>query len=84
MLVEGVSSSRKEFRLYLSYAIWVETPLEVCKERGIARDMADKAAKKTYQELENDWRRWHKYELEYVKQHSPREYADVVISGTSS
>ncbi len=82
MILEGVSSSRKEFREYLAYSIWVETPKELCLARGIARDLADNEACKTKNEIVNDWEKWHAYEDAYVAEHSPLEYVDTVIDGT--
>jgi hypothetical protein len=38
VIFDGVSAARREIAPYLSYAIWVETPPEVCVRRGIERD----------------------------------------------
>ena len=82
MILEGVSSARKEFRPYLTYAIWVETPKDICMKRGMSRDLENKESGKTYEEIVADWEKWHKYEDEYVKRDNPREFADVEVSGT--
>lgn len=73
MIIEGVSSSRKEFQQYLSYSIWVETPKEICFERGIARDGEDKRA---------EWEKLHEYEDEYVARDDPMSRANITINGT--
>lgn len=72
MLMEGVSSARKEFRPYLSYAIWVETPLEICIKRGIERDG---------EHMRQQWEKWLKEEDEFIKRDNPRAYADLKVSG---
>ncbi|MCA9361671.1 AAA family ATPase [Candidatus Kaiserbacteria bacterium] len=38
MILEGVSSSRREFRDRISFSIFVDTPKEICLHRGIERD----------------------------------------------
>ena len=38
VVLEGVTSSRRAFRPYLSFAVWVETPRELRLARGIDRD----------------------------------------------
>ncbi|HYH36451.1 MAG TPA: hypothetical protein VD706_03055 [Candidatus Saccharimonadales bacterium] len=80
MIIEGVSSSRKEFRPYLAYSIWIETPKEICLKRGISRDLAD--IDKSEKEIEQKWNEWHQYEEEYVKRDDPRGYADIIVDGT--
>lgn len=82
MILEGVSASRPEFRPYISYAIWVDTPKEIYMKRGIDRDLANKEVKKTYDELVEEWNQNHVYEDEYVSRDKPQAYADVVIDGT--
>lgn len=72
VILEGVSSARKEFRPYLSYAIWVETPLEICLQRGLERDGQDK------REM---WLKWQADEKEYVARDNPQTYANVVVKG---
>src|SRR6478672_9439015 len=41
LVVEGVSSSRKAFRPYLAFSIWVEMPREERLRRGLERDGED-------------------------------------------
>lgn len=83
MILEGVSAARREFRPYLAYSIWVETPENVCLERGIARDLATNPDGKSRAQLEADWRKWHAYENEYVARDNPQQYADITIKGTA-
>jgi uridine kinase len=75
MVLEGVSSVRHEFRPYLTYAIWVETPKELCLKRGLERDGQDKL---------EQWEKWFAEEDAYIARDNPREYADIEISGAGN
>lgn len=74
VILEGVGSSRKEFRPYLSYTVWVDTPKDVCIARGIERDGEN---------MRNQWEEWWAAEEEYIAEHQPQEYANQVVSGVS-
>ncbi|MBU6323181.1 MAG: hypothetical protein KGI41_01635 [Patescibacteria group bacterium] len=78
MILEGVSSSRREFRKYISMAIFIDTPEDVCFRRGTERDLA---TGKTQKEVEAEWKNWLKEEDEYFARDNPKSYADVVIDG---
>jgi uridine kinase len=79
MILEGVSSLRKEFRPYLSLGIFVDTPEDVCLERGIARDTG---TGKSREELTQIWQKWLQDEHDYLTRDQPQDYADIVIDGT--
>ena len=79
MILEGVSSSRKEFGEYISLSIFVDTPEEECLRRGIERD---KSTGKSEAELTKIWKEWIKEENEYFERDNPKANADVVIDGT--
>ena len=79
MILEGVSSLRKEFRPYLSLGIFVDTPEAVCLERGLTRDAA---TGKSREELMLTWQQWLQDENDYLERDRPRDYADVIIDGT--
>ena len=79
MILEGVGSLRKEFRDYISFGIFVDTPKSVCLQRGIERD---RATGKTEEELIRIWERWFQDEESYIAHDRPQEYADLVIDGT--
>ena len=72
MLVEGVASARRELRPHLSFAIWVDTPRDLCIRRGLERDGDDMA---------EQWEHWRAREEAYVAEHRPQAYADVVVPG---
>jgi uridine kinase len=80
LLLEGVTAARREFRPYLTYAIWVETPLEVCLRRGLERDVGQGEP----DAVEALWREWLAAEELYVVRDAPRAYADLVLDGTEA
>lgn len=79
MILEGVSSSRREFRDYISFSIFVDTPKETCLQRGIERDTGTGKSK---EELAKMWEQWFAEEDAYIKRDSPKENADLVTDGT--
>ncbi|MBP7875732.1 (d)CMP kinase [Candidatus Woesebacteria bacterium] len=83
MILEGVSALRKEFRQYISFGIFVDTPIEICIARGVARDILD-GSKKSREEIERMWREWANGELKYFENHSPKAFADLTLDGTRS
>ena len=78
LIVEGVGSLRREFRRYLSVAILVVTPREVCMTRGISRDAAMGARELVLE----TWNRWFDDELGYMARDEPEKFADIVLDGT--
>lgn len=57
MILEGVSSLRKELRDYISIGIFVNTPREICLQRGIERDINNDTGK-TEIEITAMWEKW--------------------------
>ena len=74
LILEGVSSSRKAFRPYLSYSVWVETPREERLRRGLERDG---------EEARKQWEQWMEEEAKYIAEEHPEQHVDVVVSGTN-
>jgi uridine kinase len=72
VLLEGVTATRKAFRPYLAYSIWVETPRDVRLRRGLQRDGERARA---------DWERWMAEEDVYIEQECPQGNADLVLPG---
>ena len=72
VILEGVTASRHAFRPYLAYAIWVETPRELCLQRGIERDG---------EEMRAHWERWRVEEDAYIAREHPELHADTVVPG---
>jgi len=79
MILEGVSSSRKELRDYISLSIFVDTPKEICLKRGVERDGN---TGKSEEELTKIWKDWLAEEDEYMKRDNPKMNADIVLDGT--
>ncbi len=80
MILEGVSALRKEFRPYISYGIFVDTPLEICLRRGFERDKGQDG--KSDEEIKKMWEQWHESEEVYIKRDNPQEFADSVADGS--
>jgi uridine kinase len=72
VIVEGVTASRKAFRSYLAYSIWVETPRDLRLRRGLERD--GEAAL-------GAWTDWMEAEDRYIERERPAERGDLVIPG---
>jgi uridine kinase len=64
-----------KFDLDWDLKIWVETPKEICLERGLARENMP---------LEKSlpaWNVWQQREDEYIRDFKPQEEADIIING---
>jgi uridine kinase len=72
MILEGVAASRREFRPYLAYAVWVDAPKDVCIARGVDRDG---------EAMREQWERWWRDEEAYIRDHRPVVFADAEVSG---
>ena len=72
VILEGVTASREAFRRYLAYAIWVDTPREVCLQRGIERDG---------EHMRDQWERGFESENGYIAREHPELHADTVVLG---
>ena len=73
MILEGVSATRKEFRPYLAYSIWVNTPKDICIARGVERDG---------EKMRQQWEKWWAAEEDYIREHKPQDYVNEIVSGT--
>jgi uridine kinase len=72
VILEGVTASREAFRPYLAHTVWVETPRELCLQRGLERDG---------EEMRADWERWLESEDAYIARERPELHADTVVLG---
>ena len=72
VVLEGVTASRRVFRPYLAYSIWIETPRAVRLQRGIDRDGEDARVQ---------WERWMAEEDRYIESERPHDHVDVVLRG---
>ena len=72
IIIEGVSATRREFRPYLTYSIYVETPRDLRLKRGLERDGEDALPL---------WQGWMAEEDEYLRRDDPVGHADLIIKG---
>ncbi|HEX5099365.1 MAG TPA: hypothetical protein VFV94_07680 [Polyangiaceae bacterium] len=72
VIFDGVSAARREIAQYLSYAIWVETPPELCVRRGIERDGEGARAL---------WEGFTPGLLRFFEADGTRDRADLVVDG---
>jgi uridine kinase len=72
VVVEGVTASRRAFRPYLAYSIWVEADRDVRLQRGIDRDGEEARAQ---------WEQWMAEEDHYIATEHPADHADAVLRG---
>jgi uridine kinase len=74
VILEGVSSMRREFRPYLAYHIWIDTPPDLRRERGLARERGISGEDNLEQ-----WQQWQAVEVEHYQQDQPEAVADLII-----
>lgn len=72
VILEGVSSSREQFRDALAATVWVETPRAERLRRGLERDGED---------ARDYWVQWMRDEDRYFEAERPDLLADVVGNG---
>ena len=80
MILEGVSALRKEFRPYISFGIFVDTPIEICLQRGFERDKGQDG--KSDDEIKLMWQDWYEKEEAYMTRDNPKDFANLVVDGT--
>jgi uridine kinase len=74
LIVEGISSYHPDIAHYYDYKIWIDTPIEVAKERGHARDGSNENAE--------HWDLWAANDLRYQERYHPEQIADFVIANS--
>lgn len=79
MLLEGVGSLRRELRKYISVGVFVDSPRDICLQRGIEREVSLGKPRDAVTRL---WHAWLDEEEAYILQDNPKNYADIVIEGT--
>jgi uridine kinase len=72
LIVEGVSSSRREFDPFLALRIWVEASADTRLRRGLERDG---------DEMIDQWKTWMHAEEEHFAADDPLPRADIIVSG---
>lgn len=74
VLVEGVTSIADDIAAFYDLTVWVETPLDVCLQRGVARD--GESARDQWEQV------WLPGDDHYREVQRPDERADVIIRGS--
>ncbi|MBW4060958.1 hypothetical protein HJC99_00040 [Candidatus Saccharibacteria bacterium] len=74
VIIEGFGALRPQFRQYVYYGIWVNTPPKVRLTRGLARGHEDAA----------QWRLWQQSDQEYLNLNRPDMAASLIIDGTTT
>lgn len=80
MILEGVGSLRKELAPFLSAGVFVDTPREVCLERGLERDRGMDG--KTDKQITEQWNTWLNADDRYFEMDNPKATAKYVVDGT--
>jgi uridine kinase len=70
LIIEGISSYHPNIARYYTYKIWIDTPIEVAKERGRARDGSNENAA--------HWDLWAANDVAYQDRYHPEKQADFV------
>ena len=73
VIIEGVSSARREFRPYLAFSIFVQTDRSLRLTRGLERNG---------EQARTQWLDWMRQEDEYILRDQPEEFVDIVVAGT--
>ena len=71
LIIERISCYHPNIAHYYDYKNWVDTPIEIAKARGQARDIGN--------ENESMWDMWAANDLAYQLQYHPEQVADYVI-----
>jgi uridine kinase len=82
MILEGVSSLRKEFAPYISLGIFVDTDKDTCLQRGFERDKGNGG--KSDEEIRKMWDEWYRDENEFYIADNVKSRADIILDGTKS
>lgn len=75
LLVEGVSSTRRELREWMNYTIWMETDMQLAESRGLERDGPDGY---------DFWFEWQRSEQPFFAADQPWTRAALIVDGAPS
>jgi uridine kinase len=74
LVVEGVASGSRSYAGLVTVLVWVEVPVDLRLERGLARDGV---------ELDEHLRAWALAEQDHFARDGTRDRADLVVDGTA-
>lgn len=72
LIIEGITSFHPTIEDYYDFKIWVDTPIEISKQRGQLRDKGN--------ENEAMWDKWADCDLVYKEKFHPENRADFIIN----
>lgn len=75
LIVEGISSYHPDIAHHYGFKIWIDTPIEVARDRGRARDGDNENAQ--------HWDLWAASDLAYQEHFHSELVADLVVSGVT-
>lgn len=71
VIVEGSSSYHPSIAKYYDYKVWIDTPIELAKRRGQARDAGNENGAR--------WDLWAANDVRYQEKYHPEQRADFVV-----
>ncbi|HEX8226922.1 MAG TPA: hypothetical protein VF572_03580 [Candidatus Saccharimonadales bacterium] len=75
LIIEGISCFHPDIAHYYDYKIWIDTPMDIAKQRGHARDGSNENAQ--------HWDIWAENDLRYQDKYHPEKQADFVFDHTT-
>lgn len=78
VILEGVFIFREEIEPYLDYKVFIEIPIELCKERALQRDVP-LYGEDILKKYDTKYIPTQKY---YLEKFPPRKYADIIIENS--
>ena len=75
LIVEGVSSTRRELSRWIDYTIWMETDAQLAERRGLERDGPNGY---------DFWFEWQSHENPFLERDQPWTRASLIVDGAPS
>jgi uridine kinase len=75
LIVEGISCYHPDIAHYYDFKLWIDTPIEVAKARGQARDGSNENA--------DMWDLWAENDIRYREKYHPEQQADFIINNSN-
>lgn len=72
LIIDGITSFHPDIEHYYNFKIWVETPIEVARQRGQQRDSGNENSKL--------WEKWAQCDLVYQEEYHPEKRANFIVS----
>ena len=72
VIIEGISCYSFRLAQYYDFKIWIDTPIQVARQRGQDRDGTHGSAK--------DWATWAQIDITYQQKYHPEQQADFTVT----